>query len=634
MKIMLLILSSFLTFAIIYSSLFTSNEGHKDYYYQGGRNHDDQYLSFIGDQSPETRSLTVQDNQTISKKYDQDQSSQLDNQSELIRFGLRSFEIDSQKSCKTIFKCNANLTAGWNDHTSIQFSTNNTEHNRSWIIGQEVDVTPKGRYQFVFHMKLNEWVTESRVILNGYNETSKQWYRMNQCPSVNVNGPLEWQEFSCGITLEANTTKIRPILNAGWSSQPNREATTWFDSIYLTKFRPFLTDPKLTTEVVYQGLDAPIVMGFLGLNDFLVTGGNGTVLRIVNGVETSKQMLDHNVDMDILGLAISNNFTTSSADITNGSTYVFVYFTPNKKGHEDFAQGKGVLSNRLYRYELENNTLVYPKLMLELPAGYHHDGGPILISPDNKSLYLSVGDIENQSYKVVANKALNNKTGSEPDGTGGILRVTHNGKPVHESVLGNTYPLNLYYAYGIRESFGMDFDPLSGKLWNTENGADWGDEMNLVEMGFNGGWNKVQGIWNINDPFNASDIANDYSDMVDFDGNGIYSSPEFVWKYTVAPTALIFLSTDKMGKEYENDMFVGDVNNGRIYHFKLNENRTALLLKGPLMDKIADTDKELESVVFAEGFGIITDLKIGPDGFLYFVVYDEGKIYRVVPRNL
>lgn len=632
MKYLLLILSSFLTFAIIYSSLFTSNEGHKVYYYQAGRNHDDMYLSFIADQRPETRSLKIQDNQTISKKYDQDQSSQLDNQSELIRFGLRSFEIDSQKSCKTIFKCNANFTTGWNDETSIQFSTNNTEHNRSWIIGQEVDVTPKDRYQFAFHMKLNEWVTGSRVILDGYNETSKEWYRINQCPSVNVNGPLEWQEFSCGITVEANTTKIRPILNAGWSSQPNREATSWFDSIYLTKFRPFLTDPKLTTEVVYQGLDTPIGMAFLGLNDFLVTGGNGTVQRIVNSVETSKQVLDHNVD--ILGVAISKNFTTASANITNGSTYVFVYFTPNKKAHEEFAQGKGVMINRLYRYEIENNTLVNPKLMLELPAEYHHNGGTILISPDKKSLYLSVGDIENQSYKVVANKALNNKTGLEPDGTGGILHVTHNGKPVYESVLGNTYPLNLYYGYGIRESFGMDFDPLSGKLWNTENGADWGDEINLVEVGFNGGWNKVQGIWKNNDPFNASDIANNYSDMVDFDGKGMYSSPEFVWKYTVGPTALTFFSTDKMGKEYENDMFVGDVNYGRIYHFKLNENRTALLLEGPLMDKIADTDKELERVVFAEGFGIITDLKIGPDGYLYFVVYDEGKIYRVVPRNV
>ena len=81
-------------------------------------------------------------------------------------------------------------------------------------------------------------------------------------------------------------------------------------------------------------------------------------------------------------------------------------------------------------------------------------------------------------------------------------------------------------------------------------------------------------------------------------------------------------------------MFVGDVNNGRIYHFKLNQNRTGLLLEGPLIDKIADTENELENVVFAENFGIITDLKMGPDGYLYFVVYDEGKIYRIVPRNL
>ena len=90
---------------------------------------------------------------------------------------------------------------------------------------------------------------------------------------------------------------------------------------------------------------------------------------------------------------------------------------------------------------------------------------------------------------------------------------------------------------------------------------------------------------------------------------------------------------EKLGKEYENDMFVGDVNNGRIYHFKLNQSRTGLLLDGPLIDKIADTDKELGNVVFAENFGIITDLKIGPDGYLYFVVHDEGKVYRIVPND-
>ena len=78
-------------------------------------------------------------------------------------------------------------------------------------------------------------------------------------------------------------------------------------------------------------------------------------------------------------------------------------------------------------------------------------------------------------------------------------------------------------------------------------------------------------------------------------------------------------------------MLIADANNGRIYNFKLNENRSGLVLEGPLADKIADTDNELEKLIFAR-FGYNYDLKIGPDGFLYFVVYSEGKIYRIVPR--
>ena len=55
--------------------------------------------------------------------------------------------------------------------------------------------------------------------------------------------------------------------------------------------------------------------------------------------------------------------------------------------------------------------------------------------------------------------------------------------------------ISKYYAYGIRNSFGLDFDPITGKLWDTENGPTFGDEINLVEPGFNSGWNKIQGIW-------------------------------------------------------------------------------------------------------------------------------------------
>ena len=84
-------------------------------------------------------------------------------------------------------------------------------------------------------MKLNEWATQSHVVLEGFNETSKRWHQIEQCPS-GINGPLEWKEFRCVITIPENITKLRPALNSGWSSQPKQEATTWFDNIYLIKF--------------------------------------------------------------------------------------------------------------------------------------------------------------------------------------------------------------------------------------------------------------------------------------------------------------------------------------------------------------------------------------------------------------
>ena len=82
-----------------------------------------------------------------------------------------------------------------------------------------------------------------------------------------------------------------------------------------------------------------------------------------------------------------------------------------------------------------------------------------------------------------------------PDGRSGILRITQDGKAVGDGILGLIDPLNIYYAYGIRNSFGIDFDPVTGNLWDTENGPEYGDEINLVKPGFNSGWMVVQGIW-------------------------------------------------------------------------------------------------------------------------------------------
>ena len=98
----------------------------------------------------------------------------------------------------------------------------------------------------------------------------------------------------------------------------------------------------------------------------------------------------------------------------------------------------------------------------------------------------------------------------------------------------------------------------------------------------------------------------------------------------MGPSALKFLNSDKIGKQYQNTMFVGDVNTGNLYNFKLNEDRTGLLLSGALQGKVANNQDDLKSVIFGHGFGTITDLEVGPDGFLYVLTFD-GTIYRIVP---
>jgi aldose sugar dehydrogenase len=264
-----------------------------------------------------------------------------------------------------------------------------------------------------------------------------------------------------------------------------------------------------------------------------------------------------------------------------------------------------------------------------------------MIGPDD-NLYIPIGDVD----KVTGTTTQSQNNDQLPaDGTGGILRITQDGEPVVDSstgdyILGDDYPLNLYYAYGIRNSFGIDFDPVTGNLWDTENGPGYGDEINLVEPGFNSGWGQVMGVWERGggDPREGeSTLASEQPEgLVDFDGRGHYHSPQLTWLYTIGPTAIRFLDSDKYGTGFENDLFLSDVHAGNMYHFELNQDRTELVLAEPLDDKIADTDEESvsDSVLFATGFGGISDIEVSPyDGYMYVVSLGQGKIFRILPTG-
>jgi aldose sugar dehydrogenase len=100
----------------------------------------------------------------------------------------------------------------------------------------------------------------------------------------------------------------------------------------------------------------------------------------------------------------------------------------------------------------------------------------------------------------------------------------------------------------MRNTFGMDFDPVTGNLWDTENGNTFGDEINLVKPGFNSGWSQVAGIWEAGSkpgPAIGADSNNPPKYLVTFGGKGVYRAPEFATLQTIAPTALKFLNSDK-----------------------------------------------------------------------------------------
>ena len=427
---------------------------------------------------------------------------------------------------------------------------------------------------------------------------------------------------------------------------------------------PSLKDPNLKVELVARNLDFPAAIDFLRNDDLLLVEKNtGNVYEIVNGNVTAP-LIHLNVttkdERGLLGIAISGNSTNGSKD----NTLVYLYYTlcgkdkatdsevsqqflnGEKVGQPTVKGGSKKCGNYVYTYELDakNNKLIAPKLIASVPGmpGPSHNGGKLLMDKE-KNLFVTIGDLQttkfNQNNPGYDTKAQNIINGTVPDGRAGILRITQDGKPVGNGILGVVYPLNLYYAYGIKNSFGIGLDPVTDNLWDTENGPQFGDEINLVKPGFNSGWEKVQGIWKLNQTREKDGVFNNSTkgvEFVDFGSKGKYSNPEFVWDTPVAPTALVFLDSDKVGQQYVNDIFVGSAKKGTLFHFDLKPDRQSLVLIGDLADLVYSKKEDSSKIVFGENFGVVTDLKVGPDGYLYVVSASggigEGAIYRVVPN--
>lgn len=349
---------------------------------------------------------------------------------------------------------------------------------------------------------------------------------------------------------------------------------------------PILTDPDFVVKKLVSDISgSPTTMAFVGDDILVLQKEDGKVRLIKDGMLQEKPVLD---------VEVNSSGERGLLGITTVGSTVYLYFT------ESTHDGSEPLGNRIYRYDWNGQELVNQILVKKLPStNNYHNGGAMVTGLDG-SVYAVIGDT----------------------GTYGVLQNHPSGGINDTSVILRVVPEGPYYAMGIRNSFGLAIDPVNGNLWATENGPDDFDEINLVAPNFNSGWDVIMG------PATEPEL----SMLPGYDGYA-YSDPEFSWEQVVAPTALSFVDSNKFEK-YKNSLFVADCILGNLYKFELNSNRDGFIFDDPaLADKVVNRNETMQEIGFGTGFGCITDLEVGPDGFLYVVSLSEGTIYRIMPKT-
>jgi len=345
-------------------------------------------------------------------------------------------------------------------------------------------------------------------------------------------------------------------------------------------------DSALIVEKYIIGLSSPTSISFIGSDILVLQKNDGKVRLIRDGILQSNEVLD---------VPVSNNSERGLLGIESVGNDVYLFFT------ESLIDGGDPLGNRIYKYSWNGTNLINPALMKDLPAtpGPNHNGGVLAKNLDG-DVFGIIGDLNR-------NGVLQNFPTGDPDDTSVILPVE---------------PPGAILAMGIRNSFGLTIDPITGNMWDTENGPATFDEINLISPNFNSGWEVIMG------PATQGQI----NSLPGFE-NFVYSDPEFSWEQTVAPTSILFPDSISFAN-YTDSVFVADCNNGNLYNFTLNQTRDSFVFTNPdLSDLVLNTGDDSGEIEFGSGFGCITDLEMGPDGFLYVSSISDGIIYRIFPAD-
>ena len=443
---------------------------------------------------------------------------------------------------------------------------------------------------------------------------------------------------------------------------------------------PTMTDESLGVEVAASGLQFPTGLAFIGEDDaFVIEKTTGEVHRLSGG-ELSEPVLDLAVNFfderGLLGIAVHPEF----AD--NG--YVYLYWTWSGEGEGDEGllgpdtdepTAVPELGNRVDRFVWDGAALTWDMNIVEMRSNTleadtsgrvrgNHDGGQMTFGLDG-TLFFVNGDqnLRGELQNIEGQGGLDSA-----NWTGVVVRVNDDGSIPEDnpfvdaaSQLDGEAAENLArtWAYGIRNSFGLAVHPETGELWETENGDDSWDEVNILPGGANSGWWQIMGPTERFDEFREMEVASedgtDVPDMppdqlaesadealerlVTYEGSQ-FVEPVFSWKFPPAVTSIGLIGGEVLGESSANTAWLGTVLTDSLLRYPLADDGSGFDLAGDegLSDLVDDNASkgdlgESASYVVGTGFGIITHIVEGPDGMVYVVSHDSGNVYRVGPAD-
>lgn len=309
-------------------------------------------------------------------------------------------------------------------------------------------------------------------------------------------------------------------------------------------------------DTLASNLVVPWEIVFLPDSSMVFTERNGRVrqyknkqliekpLLVITGIDTTKKM-------GLLGLCLHPQFAVNK----------LVYLAYNYRHQNDPAL-------KVVRYRFENDSLVEPQVIIDsIQASPNHTGCRLKFGPDKK-LYITTGDAD-RPVNAQNLRSLNGK----------ILRVNDDGSiPADNPFVRNDTARKEIWSYGHRNTQGIDFEPGTRLLFNSEHGPTGGDEVNIVYKGFNYGWPVIHHN----------------------DKKAGMQPPLLEYTPSVGPSQVVFY-TGNAFPQMKGDLLLACLRGEKIFRFRVSG------------DHIVS-----QQVLFEHSYGRIRALTTGPDGFIYF----------------